>query len=149
MLHRWIGLVLCAAVLAACGPRADEAEPAASANATVTPQPAASMPASLPAPSETTPRFVGMWAVDQRLCAEPAWRFEADEVSTRGEVHCDFNRISPAPGGYSVAATCIAEAPPAPYQLEFTFAESARAMMITGGPWEQANLIYCGPLTED
>jgi hypothetical protein len=97
----------------------------------------------------TTPRFVGMWAVDQRLCADPAWRFEPRGVSTQGEVSCEFNRVLTTPTGYSVAATCTAEAPPAPYQIEFNFAESARAMTITGGPWAHASLVYCGPLTRN
>jgi len=142
-----------AAALASCGQpgsapavTAPPAETQQQPPTSVTQAVASALPQTLPAPGQP-PRFVGMWAVDQRLCAQPAWRFEADEVSTQGEVHCDFNRVLPVPTGYSVQASCTAEGPPAPYEIEFSFAESARAMMISGGPWAHATLVYCGPLT--
>lgn len=158
MLKAWIIPVFFAAVVAACGPPAAEDAPVAppaaeqpqASGPPASPRRAAdgALPAGSPAAHETMPRFVGMWAVDRRLCDNPAWRFEADQVSTQGEVHCDFNRILPVPTGYSVQATCTAEAPPAPYEIEFEF-DSAQAMRITGGPWAHANLVYCGPLTDD
>ena len=50
--------------------------------------------------------------------------------------------------GYAIAATCHAEGDTQDYTLQIAFAESARAMMLTGGPWmgESRGLIYCAPL---
>ncbi len=105
------------------------------------------LPRTLPPPSETAPRFVGLWATSAEGCVEPAWRFEAARVTTRGEVSCAFQNVAQTQAGYELAATCTAEAPPAPYTITLSFAESARAMMISGGPWMATSLVYCGPLT--
>lgn len=105
------------------------------------------LPRTLPPPGEA-PRYVGLWAASAEGCEEPAWRFEAQRVSTRGEVSCDFNEVSNTPTGYQIAATCYAEAPPAPYTIQISFAESARAMMTSGAPWAATSLVYCGPLAE-
>jgi len=102
---------------------------------------------TLPPPSETTPRFVGLWAASAEGCAEPAWRFEAARVTTRGEVACAFQNVSLTPRGYEIAATCTAEGPPAAHTIHLSFAESARAMMTSGAPWMATSLVYCGPLT--
>jgi hypothetical protein len=49
--------------------------------------------------------------------------------------------------GYDIQAQCTAEAPPAPYEIQLSFAESARAMMIAGGPWQQGTaLVFCASL---
>lgn len=148
---------LIALSLVACGQPATETNGDIAGGSTAPPPavapapapPIGGMPQSLPPQPETTPRFVGLWATSPNLCAEPAWRFEADEVSTRGEVHCDFTRVLASRAGYSVAATCTAEGPPTPQQIEIGFAESARSMTLMGGPWGHASLVYCGPITED
>ncbi|HYD89382.1 MAG TPA: hypothetical protein VEA80_18025 [Vitreimonas sp.] len=103
------------------------------------------LPRALPPPTEQQPRYVGQWATSAEGCAEPAWRFEERGVTTRGEVACTFDTVTLTPTGYDIAATCTAEAPPAPYQIQLSFAESARAMMIAGGPWSApTSLVYCG-----
>ena len=41
-------------------------------------------------------------------------------------------------------ATGHAQAPPEQHNIQISFAESARAMMLTGGPWDPApSLVYC------
>jgi hypothetical protein len=105
------------------------------------------IPSSLPPPSETTPRYVGMWATAAEGCAEPAWRFEPTRVSTQGEVSCEFQNVAMTDRGYDIQAQCTAEAPPAPYNIQLSFAESARAMMISGGPWQSGTaLVFCTAL---
>lgn len=130
------------AALAACNPSAPDPEAAAELG------PAVELERTLP--EETSaPRFVGKWAVSQDLCADPAWTFRPDGVSTQGEVSCNFDTVTETSSGYQIAATCYAEAPPAPYEIQLAFAESAQAMLLTGGPWSgQTGLVYCGPLTE-
>lgn len=104
------------------------------------------LPNTLPPPSETTPRYVGLWAASAEGCSDPAWRFEATRMSTQGEVACAFDRVVLTDAGYEIAATCTAEAPPAPYRINLSFAESARAMMVSGGPWAPIGLVYCAAL---
>jgi hypothetical protein len=105
------------------------------------------LPSTLPAPSETTPRYVGLWATTAEGCADPAWRFEERRISTRGEVSCEFQDVALTDRGYEIQAQCTAQAPPEPHTIHLSFAESARAMMVTGGPWSTGiALVHCGPL---
>lgn len=105
------------------------------------------LPSTLPPPSETTPRYVGLWATTAEGCAEPAWRFEQNRISTRGEVSCEFQTVTLTDRGYDVQAQCTAQAPPEQHNIQLSFAESARAMMITGGPWQSGTaLVYCSAL---
>jgi len=105
------------------------------------------LPHSLPAPSETTPRYVGLWATTAEGCPEPAWRFEANRISTRGEVSCEFQNVAMTERGYDIQAQCTAQAPPEAHTIQLSFAESARAMMISGGPWQSGTaLVYCDAL---
>lgn len=106
------------------------------------------LPSTLPTPSETTPRYVGLWATTAEGCAEPAWRFEPNRISTRGEVSCEFQNVAMTDRGYDIQAQCTAQAPPEQHNIQLSFAESARAMMISGGPWQSGTaLVYCAPLS--
>ncbi|MEZ6022449.1 MAG: hypothetical protein R3C16_03310 [Hyphomonadaceae bacterium] len=136
--------VIAVLALAACEPAV---APDAEAPGAETPLGEATpLPDPLPPPG-AEPRYVGLWAVNTEMCAEPAWRFEPEGVSTLGEVSCSFDDVSEISAGYAVAATCHAEGTTSQHQMQLTFAESARAMMVTGGPWEPAPaLIYCSPL---
>ena len=69
--------------------------------------------------------------------------------AARGEVSCDFRNVRLTDNGYEIDAMCTAEAPPAPYTIQLSFAESARAMMTTGAPWAATSLVYCGALTTE
>ena|SRR5690606_25927784 len=138
--------IAAAACLAACEaqePGVSQPDPEAAAEIGK----AEPLPQTLPPPSAETPRYVGLWATTQEGCAEPAWRWEAERVTTRGEVSCNFDTVEQTPTGYTLHSTCYAEAPPAPYTIQLSFAESARAMMIDGGPWSApTSLVYCGRL---
>jgi hypothetical protein len=108
---------------------------------------AEALPQTLPAPSETTPRYVGLWATTQAGCENPAWRWRERQVSTQGEVSCDFNDVHLTNTGYAIAATCHAEGATTTHNMQISFAESARAMMVSDGPWSgPTSLMYCGPL---
>lgn len=136
MARLWLSLAVLAA-LSAC--ERDAGEP--------TPSPAGaaeSLPHALP-PADAPLRFVGRWAWADDRCAQDAWTFRADGLSTPGEVSCTWDDIREAPGGYDIDATCVAQAPPQPYTFHLRFAESARAMMVQGGPMAPIGLIYCGP----
>jgi hypothetical protein len=143
-------LSLAALPLAGCGRDAPAPAPAA-APASETPQPVPSA-ATAPSPGAALPpadapfRYEGLWAVDTKACADPPWRFEARRLATKGEVSCAFDEVTPIPAGYRIAATCTAEGPPLPHTLTLTFAESAKAMLVEGGPFSgPIGLVWCGP----
>jgi hypothetical protein len=100
--------------------------------------------ASLP-PASAPYRYVGRWAANAAACEHGTWNFDERKLVTAGEVACKFDRIERTAAGYDIAATCTAEAPPAAYHLALTFAESARAMLVEGGPFSHpVGLIWCG-----
>lgn len=103
------------------------------------------LPRDLPPPSSEAPRYVGLWATSAEGCNETAWRFAPRAVSTAGEVSCSFYNVTMTDTGYDLEAMCTVEAPAAPYRIQLSFAESARAMMVSGGPWAApVSLVYCG-----
>jgi hypothetical protein len=131
------------AMIACTEPAEPEPDPEAAAQVGE----AQTLPSTLPAPNATAPRYVGLWASTAEGCAEPAWRFEQSRVSTRGEVSCEFQNVAVTDRGYDIHASCTAESPPTLYTIQLSFAESARAMMIAGGPWPEGTaLVYCGAL---
>ncbi len=134
---------LCLGVIACSEPADPEPDPEAAAQVGE-PRP---IPFTLPPLSAATPRYVGLWATTADGCSNPAWRFEERGVSTQGEVSCEFQRVEMTARGYDIQAQCTAESPPTPYNIQLSFAESARAMMITGGPWQSGTaLVHCAPL---
>jgi hypothetical protein len=131
--------------LAACGPAQPPAEPTPHPDAAAQLGEPEQLSATLP-PASQNLRFVGNWATTADQCANPPWRFRADGVSTQGEVSCAFNDISDIPGGYQIDAACHAEGVQTQEQIQLTFAESAQAMMVAGGPWGDAiGLVHCAP----
>jgi hypothetical protein len=96
----------------------------------------------LPPPSSL--RFVGLWAADVKACSTAAWRFTDTGLSTPAGSHCTFSKVSAVPGGYDIAASCTAEAPPKPETITIRFAESAQAMLFESDAIADAGLVYCG-----
>jgi hypothetical protein len=136
--------LIAAVVLIACTPPAEPEPDPQAAEQIGDPQP---LPNSLPPPSETTPRYVGRWAAASLGCEDPAWRWEARSVSTQGEVSCEFSDVQLTPTGYTIQASCTAEGNETQETIQLSFAESARTMMVSGGPWAgNIGLTYCAPL---
>jgi hypothetical protein len=138
-------LVLAALALSACGPTTPADPPPDPQAASEVSDTVEALPHHLP-PTGAEPRFVGSWATTDDGCDDPAWIINAHEMHTQGEVSCTFNDVSEIPGGYNVQATCHAEGETTQHDMQLTFAESAQAMMIAGGPWSpDPGLLYCGP----
>ena len=89
-------------------------------------------------------RFVGLWASKAENCGDLAWRFTADRLQTPAGSVCTFKDVKAVPGGYDIAASCTAEAPPRDDTLEIRFAESAKAMLFESNTIADAGLVYCG-----
>jgi hypothetical protein len=95
------------------------------------------------APDAEPPFFVGRWAAEDAMCPTAAWTFTATSLSTPGEVSCTFDRVTRTTTGYDVEATCTAEGPPAPQRISLSYAQSARALLVEGGPFAPAGLVAC------
>ncbi|MBC7768465.1 MAG: hypothetical protein H7124_06740 [Phycisphaerales bacterium] len=140
-----IQIALAPALIAALLACTETAEPPPDPAAAAQVGDAQPLPHTLPPPAEAQPRYVGLWATSAQGCAEPAWSFRADGVSTLGEVSCSFENVGRTSTGYEVTATCDAEGTQSRHTMQFSFAESAQAMMISGGPWAGAtSLVHCG-----
>ncbi|MGE0594941.1 MAG: hypothetical protein AB7P07_01135 [Hyphomonadaceae bacterium] len=136
---------IAACTLAACGqpPAVQETDPEAAAQIGE----AQSLDRSALPPATQAPRFVGLWGASADTCAETAWTIRADGLTTPGEVACSFDQVSEIPAGYDIQATCTAQGPAETQRMQFTFAESAQALLIAGGPWSSPTaLVHCGPL---
>lgn len=133
----------CALALSACqkpGPAtSDRAAPDAQAEA-----PPPVVPTPVAPPPSPPPRYVGRWAASADLCRTGAWNFAERRLETAGEVACDFQRVTPNEGGYDIHAVCTAEGPPKAYDLKLRFAQSAKALLLEGGPFNDIGLIWCG-----
>jgi hypothetical protein len=143
-----------ALLLSACGEPAQSPAkpapappPAAPAPAPAPPPAAAIEPGQGLPPASSPNRFVGRWAAAETACGHAAWDFTATDINTAGEVSCKIDQVTrTATGGYDLNVTCTAEAPPEKSVLHLTFAESAKAMLVEGGPFSgSVGLIYCGP----
>jgi hypothetical protein len=146
ILARCAVALVSAALIACTDPATPEPDPEAAAEVGE----AQKLPSTLPPPSEATPRFVGVWAHTSVGCEVPAWTFYPDRLSTQGEVSCTFNNVQLTNTGYAIQSTCHAEGETTQHEMQVSFAESARAMMIAGGPWGEApSLVYCGPLPQE
>lgn len=150
------GVIVLALAIAACAPEGTGND-AGPEDGQETPTTSAS-PAPLPpagfnsAESETAtpspaamaaPRYVGRWAANEKLCKDGAWQFAEMDLSTAGEVHCDFHRVREVPGGYDADATCTAEGSRTDDTIKLRFAESAKAMLVESKTFSPVGLIPC------
>jgi len=103
---------------------------------------ASAQPSTLP-PADAGLRFVGTWAASKAECTSKPWKFAADALSGSGP-HCSFYKVSKAPGGYDIAATCPAKEPVHSDLIKLRFAESAGAMLVESNAISPSGLIYCG-----
>ena len=144
-------------MLAACSHKAGPPENQAGANEKVTAETnatgnvaasdnqsaaTANAPAPLP-PASSAHRFVGTWAKSQAECRSKPWIFTADSLSGSGP-KCSFYKVSKAPRGYDIAATCPAKEPVHTDLFKLRFAESAGAMLVESNAIAPTGLIYCG-----
>ena len=145
-MHRALFVLALVAPLTACGepsaPETPAPEPAA-APAPIDPTPAAAPTA--PGEPPARPRYAGRWAASEALCADGAWTFRRDSLSTAGEVSCDFEGVAVLDDGYEIAARCVAESPPRPARIHLTFGPGEQTMIVSGGPFASPPpLIRCG-----
>lgn len=131
-------LPLAALALAACSsePVNQTADLPETAPPVATPKPASSA-----TPTPEPARYIGRWAANEGLCRTGAWRFEEMDLSTAGEVSCDFHRVANVPGGYDVAATCFAEGDQSEDIVKLRF--PAAGMRVESKIFQPITLIRC------
>jgi hypothetical protein len=139
--------------LAACRPESAQEAPLegdSTANATGEPLPEADINASLESivgndngAGNDGPRFVGRWAVEERICDRTAWRFTDNELRTPAGSVCRFTEVREVAGGYDIAARCTAEAPERDDLLKLRFPESAGGMLFESDSIADAGLVRC------
>ena len=95
-------------------------------------------------PANGALRFVGTWAATEQECASKPWRFTAEALQVEGGPECSFYKVSAAPGGYNVAATCPTKKPVHTDLIRLRFAESAQAMLVESNVIPPTGLVYCG-----
>jgi len=86
--------------------------------------------------------FVGRWAADVAYCNDP-WVITEKSLHTPGEVVCQFDRVNRTARGAEAEATCTAEGPPQHWTLQFSYAQSAHALLIEDGPFADIGLVRC------
>lgn len=142
---RWLALPL---LLAACSPEADETvlangteggamQPDAADHGEAIIENRANDGAEAPA------RYVGRWAATPELCKDGAWKFAEMDLSTAGEVSCDFQRVREVPGGYDADALCLAEGSRSEETIQLRFPESAGGMTVTSQTFKGVGLERC------
>ena len=99
--------------------------------------------AKLP-PASSAHRFVGTWAKSQAECQSKPWIFTAHTLTATDGPKCSLYKVSKAPGGYDIAATCPAKEPVHTDLFKLRFAESAGAMLVESNAIAPTGLIYCG-----
>jgi hypothetical protein len=107
------------------------------ASSGVRPRPAQAAAAS------TRTFYVGRWAADAGLCRDGAWVFTRDGLTTAGEVSCRFEQIRDTAAGVEIDAVCAAQAPPERHTIRLAYAQSARALLVEGGPFADVGLTRC------
>ena len=129
-------LVAIVALSAVACSRQDQQTPAADA-ARAPPETVAAQPAPVGPPA-----YEGRWAVSPDLCAQGAWDFRQDGVSTAGEVSCAFREVEPSASGYRIQAACTHEGSESDSEIGLSITDPAppQSMTVTGGPWN-------GPVT--
>jgi hypothetical protein len=94
-------------------------------------------------PASGAPFFVGRWAAAETACGDAAWEFTETGLATPGEVTCRFDAVTRTVSRYDIAATCTAEGPPERHRISLSYAESADALLVEGGPFDPIGLVAC------
>lgn len=140
-----ISLACALLLLASCARESEQPPQVDTAGATSSA--AAEAPATEPqeAQAENQPPdafYAGQWAADAAHCSDP-WVITEKDLHTPGEVVCQFDRVNRTPRGAEAEATCTAEGPPQRWTLQFSYAQSARALLIENGPFADVGLVRC------
>jgi hypothetical protein len=148
--------VVAAVLLAGCGQNAHRAANESNLAANV---PAAVADSSAPAanvasaasnavgalpPADSPLRFVGLWATSEANCTAKPWRFTENKLTATDGPKCSIYKVTKAPGGFDLAATCPGKKPVETDLIRLRFAESARAMLVESNAIPPTGLIYCG-----
>jgi len=140
-MQRLIAIAALALMTSACGPQQNaETPPSAPAPAPLPPQ---ALPAPAPKPAPNTNAFyVGKWAKSQADCDANAWSITQNAL-TAPDGHCAFDQVAPVTEGFAVEASCQWAGKPVHASMRLSYAQSAKALLISGSPGGDVGLIAC------
>lgn len=97
------------------------------------------------APAPTIPAnafYVGEWAREAADCPARAWSIHANALQAP-EGACDFRTIAPVQEGFAVEADCRWAGKAVHASMRLSYAQSAKALLISGSPAGDVGLIAC------
>ena len=131
--------------LAACDdrPQAPQAETPAPPDQASVEQPSAK-PSPQPQPTEPPgPFYVGRWAAAETACGHAFWDITERGLETSGGVSCRFNEVKPITTGFEAATECTGPQAAGVSRIRFSYAQSAKALLVDAEPFANVGLIAC------
>lgn len=98
-----------------------------------------------PPPVPTPPAnafYVGQWATTTADCPARAWTIHPNAFQAPDGA-CDFRAITPVTEGFAVEADCRWAGRQVHASMRFSYAQSARALLISGAPGGDVGLVAC------
>lgn len=86
--------------------------------------------------------YVGTWAHSQADCASGAWTIHPTSLQAPGGA-CKFTRITPVQTGFAIEAECIWREQTTKNTIQAAYAQSARALLLSGTPDGDVGLVAC------
>lgn len=86
--------------------------------------------------------YIGTWAQSQADCASAAWIIHPTSLQGPNGA-CKFTRITPVQTGYALAAECIWREHELKTTIQASYAQSAKALLLSGAPDGDIGLVAC------
>jgi hypothetical protein len=119
-----------ALTLSACSRSEDNARPAPTVPGVTVPTP----------PADAF--YAGTWAHSQAECATAAWTIHPTSLQAPGGA-CRFTKITPVQTGFAIEAECIWREQTTKNTIQAAYAQSAKALLLSGTPDGDVGLIAC------
>lgn len=134
-------IILAALAMSACGPSQNVEAPAKAPSPAPLPAQAVPAPAPQPAPAANA-FYIGKWAKSEADCAAKAWSI-TENALTAPDGTCAFDQVTPVTEGFAVEASCQWAGKPTHASMRLSYAQSAKALLISGSPAGDVGLTAC------
>jgi len=96
----------------------------------------------VPTPPPAAAFYAGEWAHTAADCPVRAWSIHPNALQAPDGA-CDFRSIKPVQEGFAVEADCRWAGKTAHASMRFSYAQSAKALLISGTPAGDVGLVAC------
>ena len=86
--------------------------------------------------------YVGNWARSESECANASWSIHPTSLQA-ADGACRFTKITPVQTGFAIAAECIWRQQTTTNTIQAAYAQSAKALLLSGTPDGDIGLIAC------